>query len=73
MKLKCKVCGKKGMWDHNKVSEYYSSQLLMISSFIENKNVFICRKCIARILDNLASESRMIDRLYEPEIKEMKK
>ena len=53
MKVKCKICGKKGFWELKQITEYYSGNFIMISrGFMRNYN-YICRDCLARILQSL--------------------
>ena len=73
MKVKCKLCGLKGYWDFDRsVSEFHASRFLWIhmSFSIGGKSYFVCRKCVRKVLDAVVFEQDMIDRLYEPEVKE---
>ena len=74
MKVKCKICSKKGFHDESKVTEFWASRFLFISNFTKNKHnsYYICRKCIEDILDSLRLEQSRIEDLHEPEIKPKK-
>lgn len=78
MKVKCKLCGLNGFFDEAKVSEFWASRFLMLhipikKELLHSKNtIFICRKCISAVLDALKSESYRIDRLYKPDISDVK-
>lgn len=72
MKVKCKICGVKGHWDMDKISEFWASRFLVLHSFSTKPDgniKFICRDCVSKVLDSLKSESYNIKKLYEPEIK----
>lgn len=76
MKVKCKICGKKGFYDGSKVTEFCASRFLRIHIPIKKgitnpaNSKFICRGCISAIFDALKFESNRIDDLYKPEVKD---
>lgn len=75
MKVKCKICRKKGFHDEMKVYEFWASQFLFVSKFFKKKikSYYICRGCVMDVLSSLESEQRRIGDLYKPEIKEKKR
>ena len=71
MKIKCKMCGLKGYWDVDKMSEFWASRFLTLHSFQFDKGIkFICRDCVSKVLSALQSESHKIEQLHKPEIEE---
>ena len=68
MKVKCAICGIKGYYQHS-ISEYYASRFLFVH-LKDTKGVFVCRNCVREILRSLTVEQYLINKLYEPEIKQ---
>jgi hypothetical protein len=75
MKVKCALCGEKGYYDIDKVSEFYAGQFKMINThkykgFVNPKNIkHICRLCIQEVLDAIRMEQYNIDKLHHPDIR----
>jgi len=70
MKVKCAICGLKGYYNPNSVSEFYASRFLFVVLHHRKKTVYVCRNCVKYILNSLMLEQYKINKLYEPEIKE---
>jgi len=69
MKVKCNLCGLKGVSSFDKPSEWHADRFLMISYGFASGNIkFLCRDCICRVFNSLERESRSIERLHKPEI-----
>jgi len=67
MKVKCKICGRKGFYEYGKISEFHATNFLFL--WRTKKHNFICRSCAGEVLDMVAMEQRQIKKLYEPKIK----
>jgi len=70
MKVKCKICGQKGVQDIEKISEFWASRFIFVILKKKNTSCYICRDCLKRILGALELEQYRIDCLYKPKIEE---
>jgi len=70
MKVKCKICGLKGVYDSLHVIDKSRTMFIFVHSFnLDNDKVaFICRKCVSKILSSISTDQYNLHKKLQEQI-----